>query len=79
MANFDRISADSINIVYLQCAMVCESSLLTTISCAVPAKSLWPNDKSVKYARDVFRLHEQCLESLQQTRNLFFFASYLNW
>jgi hypothetical protein len=66
-------------IVYLQCDMVCQTSLLTLLLRAVRAKEVPQTEDYVELARRVFDLHRQCIESIREVKSEFLFQRYFSW
>lgn len=70
-------------VIYLQCDLVCETSLLTLILRAIPTSpgSLsGVSDDCVVTARDALDMHEQCMKDLRGYKNdPFMVTKYINW
>ncbi|KAF2803421.1 uncharacterized protein BDZ99DRAFT_512173 [Mytilinidion resinicola] len=63
---------DQMRVVWLQCDMVCQTSLLALILRAIPAARSSPSgvsDDCVAVARDALEIHEQCIMCVRGCKN----------
>ncbi|KAH8898669.1 hypothetical protein GQ53DRAFT_635840 [Thozetella sp. PMI_491] len=74
---------DPLRVIYLQCELICQCSLLTLVLRAVPSTSnplSISSDDCVATAREVLDIHQQCVEGARRCKNDPLMASkYMNW
>jgi hypothetical protein len=70
-------------VIYLQCDLVCQYSLLALILRAIPTGQGFLSgvlDDCVVVARDALDMHEQCMKDLRGCKNdPFMVTKYINW
>lgn len=74
---------DPMRVVYLQCDLVCQSSLLALILRAIPTAGgslSGISDDCVAVARDTMEIHQQCMMAVRGCKNdPFMVTKYINW
>ncbi|KFA56223.1 hypothetical protein S40293_00182 [Stachybotrys chartarum IBT 40293] len=73
---------DPMRIVYLQCDLVCNLSLLTLVLRAVPMPMGEPwqvSHECVEVARNTFEVHQQCIRSIHACRDPLIAKKYISW
>ncbi len=69
--------------IYLQCDLVCQSSLLALILRAVPTLQNSPSsisDECVAVARETLNIHQQCMASIGNRKDdPSIVMKYINW
>lgn len=73
---------DPMRIVYLQCDLVCNLSLLTLVLRAVPVpmgESWQVSHECVEVARNTFEVHQQCIRSVHACRDPLIVKKYISW
>lgn len=63
---------DPLRVLYLQCHLVCHTSLLTLILRAIPSVGSSPSgasDECVAVARLALEIHHQCMTSIRNCKN----------
>ncbi|KAK7192499.1 C6 transcription factor [Paraphaeosphaeria sporulosa] len=76
-------TADPVGVVYMQCELICQYSLLTLVLRAVPV-SLGAvcsiSEECLKVAREALRAHEECITTMRSCKNEpLMLLRYLNW
>ena len=74
---------DPMRVIYLQCDLVCQSSLLVLILRAIPTAPGFPGGASDDYiavARETLDIHEQCMTIVRNCKtDPFLVMKYINW
>ncbi|KAF7547811.1 hypothetical protein G7046_g8890 [Stylonectria norvegica] len=72
--------SDAMQIVYLYCDLVCESSLLVLILRATPtAKGSDISEQCVVAARDTLDIHQYCMELVRRCKDPMLITKYVTW
>ncbi|KAF2447202.1 hypothetical protein P171DRAFT_384374 [Karstenula rhodostoma CBS 690.94] len=76
-------TADPVGVLYMQCELICQYSLLALVLRAVPVSvgavcSI--SDECLKVAREALRAHEECISTIRSCKNEpLMLMRYVNW